>query len=226
MSIWRQYYWRMSDNNTPPPDAFKTRDELATLSARVYRAIEHGAEIALDFFSGDERRPDPWLFSHLVRYGALEELDRLPGGARSIREEPCITRNPMCGVEILYQEKVIRVFKKPPAEDEFLQPPGESERRQDFYDQRQKIVPGTEGLFKRTQNLVYVWDQNGGSVDLWLVKPFGFEEIWQAGNVQWSIPIPHPATQVSPATDFTDTDEPLDIDLDETGSEDDPDDGA
>ena len=218
----------MSDNDHAPPEALRIRSELQDLSDRVYAAVESGVEVARHFFSlKEDRRVDPWLFSHLVRFGALEYLP----DAEAIEEEVedvSLKRNPMCGIELTHGRKTIRIWKKPNNEELFLQPPGDSPARQRFYVQPQRRLEGTEYLFVDRANFVYVWDLNGSGVDLYLVKPKGFEAKWAAADCEWWIAVEHPATRVAPVTAFDELeDERLDIELDDTGfGDDDPETGA
>lgn len=202
------------------PEALRVREDLHELNLLVFRAIEHGIERALEYFSG--RAEDPWLFSHIVRDGALELLPEWVDAAAV----PCeLTRNPMSGIELSWNGWTIRVWKKPNGEHEYLQPPGESGRRQSFYNQIgvQDRLGGMDSLFVSNRNLVYVWDRNGADIDLLIVKPFGFDDIWKAGNIEWKVVVDHPASFVEPSADFSDEDdnERFDIELDRAGTEDD-----
>ena len=96
-----------------------------------------------------------------------------PENARAIEGEFSITRRQMCGIEIKAPPRLIKVWKRPKYEDEelFLHPPGESARRQDFYNQR--LLPGTEHLFQNG-TLAYVWDRTKDGLELWLVRPLAF----------------------------------------------------
>lgn len=227
MSDRRLYYKRMPDNNSPPPEALELCSELQPLSDQVFAAIESGIEIARDFFGTKKGRViDPWLFSHLVRFGALEHLP----GAIALDEDEAdvkLKRNPMCGIELTRGTRVMRIWKRPNGDNGvFLQPPGESPTRQQFYTQPQHLFPGSEHLF--ASHLVYVWDLSGAAFDLYLVKPIGFEAKWKPGEQEWWIRLEHPAKRLAPKTAFTELDDvDLPINLPETGSgDDDPDEGA
>lgn len=209
----------MIDTSRHHPDALAARDRLQPLSDGLYKGLEHGIELGRSFF--ENRTYDAQLFAHLVRYGILEETGTL------VEVEPyAISRKSMCGVSIRAEGKNIRVLKKPKTEDEYLQPPGESERRQRFYNQdpQAKLV-GTEELFTDTNNLVYAWELNaGGGIYLYLVKPNGWDSIWKPGTYDWAIPIEHSAFRETTTTNFVESGEgdDLDIHLPATGTGSDP----
>ncbi|HEV8238117.1 MAG TPA: hypothetical protein VGS57_01970 [Thermoanaerobaculia bacterium] len=204
----------MSDNDHHP-DGIAKRDSLTPLNACVHAALEHGVGLAQAFFEG--RQLDPWLFAHIVRYGVLEHL---PDAIVNV-DDYGVTRNAMCGVEIHADGCSIRIWKKPRAEDEYLQPPGESEVRQSFYWQQIPLPFAVEQQLPQPDNLAYVWEAlPSGTMNLFLVKPSGIEGIWKPGLFEWAVPVPHPAELVTVGTDFLegDEDEDLDIDLPNAGS--------
>jgi hypothetical protein len=207
-------------NDTPATGATGSSklDQLAPLSARVYAALEHGLELARGFFEG--RRHDPWLFAHLVRYGVLEML---PDAMIEVDDYE-IKRNPMCGIEIVAAGSRIKLWKKPAAENKFLQPPGESEARQQFYWQ-QLTLPGVLSFSPSQDHLAYVWEPSPSGVELFLVKPNGYDDIWKPGEHEWALPIAHPAETLVAATDFAaaDLDDDLDIQIQQAS---DPESGA
>lgn len=194
------------DDNDYPPEAIQAREALEDLNYRVYEAIELGIERSLDYFG--EREPNPWLFSHIVRYEATQRLKEDGNQTISLRE------NPMSGVEILHNGFRIRIWKKH-LSDQYLQPPGQSPSRQAFY--FQPPIPEFSHLIPISRNVVYVWEPNANAgLDLWLVSPNGFENIWEPGDSLWEIPIPHPALAMEPVQDFSeDDDADLPIFLDE-----------
>ena len=57
-------------------------------------------------------------------------------------------------------------------------------------------------------------------VELFLVCPNGFADIWKPGDHLWQIPVEHPASKMLPSKDLTaSSDDDLPIYLDETGEE-------
>jgi hypothetical protein len=129
---------------------------------------------------------------------------------------------PGTGISMKAMTYHLRIFKKSgPGEEEFLRPTGHSKGRQAFYSQQIPIDWGSTWQPQPGQalNLVFAWEQSGGSTYLWLVCPDGFDGIWSPGECRWSIPVPHPATDM--VVEYSeDNDDLLPLQLDETGSED------
>lgn len=204
----------MIDTEVPAehPEAVLARNRLSALSPIVFEALELGIERGREHFV--ERPLDPWLFPHIVRDSAIERLK-----SREAAAGFSVHRMPMAGIDVRCAGYVLRVFKRCGADsDDALYPAGRSEGRQDFY--RQMVVPGTEHLMApaSSRNLVYVWEVVGSDLELCLVCPDGYEDIWKPGRSRWSIPIPHPALNMDPEQDFAEDDDELPIHHDEAAS--------
>jgi hypothetical protein len=129
----------------------------------------------------------------------------------------------MSGIEILSGNYCCRLWRMHSDPAHLLQPPGESERRQDFYLQKQPDLPGTEHLRPTLSNLVYVWDSSKAGVAIHLVCPYGFDGIWKPGDHLWQVAIEHPASRMKPTTDLAQRDDDdLPLYLDETGDQPEP----
>ena len=151
---------------TIPKFEFVLRD-LSFLWPICYSALDYGADHTVGFFK--EKKVDPWLASHLVRYHAKEALDRDNGGRFKIENIP---NSGLC----LHNEKYcVRINKarlyKPP--DKLPSP--KSISRLQYYQQQEEArpLPGPQLCFPLPElqdcqnsdklHLVMLWDVDSES---------------------------------------------------------------
>ena len=197
-------------------------DKLHPLLSILYKYIDEGITKAHSFFEIEDEPPDPWLFSHIVRWHVCKRLDSLNDPHLSYERSP----QAMSGIEIFYEDRYIKVFK---ASDGELPAAGRSRPRQEFY--RGNLFGEDEwGLPTR---LAVIWEVNGSYhlLDIQLVCPDD-GPAWESGQQKWARTIPHPM-EFTPAQPTTVNDgatdleeirraedaEDLDISEEETGTE-------
>jgi len=152
-----------------------------------YKYIDEGITKARSFFEVEDEPPDPWLFSHIVRWHICKQLDRLKDPHLSYEQSPLA----MSGIDIIYEDRYIKVFK---ASDGELPAAGRSRPRQEFY--KGNLFSGDEwGL---PTHLAVIWEVNGyyHLLDIQLVCPDD-GPIWESGQQKWARTIQHPAESTS-----------------------------
>jgi hypothetical protein len=205
-----------------PTDDEIMLDKLNPLLSILYKYIEEGIAKAGSFFEGEDESPDPWLFSHIVRWHICRQFDALKDPHLSYERSP----QAMSGIDITYEDCDLKVFK---ASDGELPAAGRSRPRQEFY-KGNLFDDDTLGL---PTHLAVIWDVNGHYqlLDIQLVCPED-GPAWESGQQKWARTIPHPAeaaptqqnTVNTGAVDLTEIQRPedvedLDISPEETGTE-------
>jgi hypothetical protein len=210
-----------------PPDDEIMLDKLGPLLSTLYTHIEGGIAEARAFFEAEdvdpeEEPPDPWLFSHIVRWYVCKRLDRLKDPHLSYERSPLA----MSGIDITYENRYIKVFK---ASDGELPAAGRSHPRQEFY---------KGNLFEQDEwglptYLAVIWDVSSRYhlLDIQLVCPDD-GPAWESGQQKWAKTIPHPANSTLSQQNTvnasgvelteiqrTEESEDLDISSEETGTE-------
>jgi hypothetical protein len=109
-----------------PADDEIMLDKLSPLLSILYKHIEGGIAKARSFFEAEEEPPDPWLFSHIVRWHVCKRLDNLKDPSLSYER----SLQAMSGIDITYGDRYVKVFK---ASDGELPAAGRSHPRQEFY---------------------------------------------------------------------------------------------
>jgi hypothetical protein len=205
-----------------PTDDVIMLDKLSPLLSILYTHIEASIAKARAFFEAEEESPDPWLFSHIVRWHVCKRLDNLKDPHLSYER----SQQAMSRIDITYGDRYLKVFK---ASDGELPAAGRSHPRQEFY---------KGNLFEQDEwglptYLAVIWDVNGQYhlLDIQLVCPDD-GPAWESGQQKWARTIPHPveSTPAQPTTvndGATDLEEirraedaeELDIPEEETGTE-------
>jgi hypothetical protein len=180
---------------TSIPDPQETLQALSWLHPEIYRAIDHGALKAKEYFDAEGIEKESSIFSGLVRLHAREYLRNI--GIETVK----IEQVNLCGLFLRIPSYAIKMWK---SEDESLPVPGTSTPKQEFY-QQPLFSDGTE---IDELNLAVLW--NLDSLDhlcaVWLACPKDGDE--KSAEVHWTIRIPDPTLAVSaPAP----TDNPPDL---------------
>jgi hypothetical protein len=151
----------------------------------IYGGLEEAIDLAKQFFP-EGKKIDPFLFPNLVRYYALERLEPV-----SLEiDRFLVNRLSNNGISVRYGEYHMRIWK---ADEGELPPPGYSQTKVDFYEQRE-LFPGMRYL-----KLAVIWDVTSAGTlkKLLLVCPKGDGPPFANGQAHWQIEIPHPVTAIS-----------------------------
>jgi hypothetical protein len=163
--------------------------ELRPLLDVLYDVFEKAVAKTISYLQGtmlelhgtaNECPPDPYVFSQLVRFHASELLD----SQRASDLGFLLRRLPNSGIFLEYRGYQIRVWK---ADEGQLPAPGNSQAKQDFYQQE---------FFAdiRPRKLAVLWESFiNGEVSLILACPKGEGDPWEIGQSHWEISVPHPA---------------------------------
>lgn len=172
-------------------------EDLQPVLPLIYEAFERAIEESKSFFK-EGKGIDPFLFPNLVRYYALEYLESGPWEI----DDFSIDRLSNNGIFLRFKDYRIRVWK---ADEGELPAPGTSESKRIFYEQPDLW----EGM--RFVKLAIIWDttSKGTLKNLILACPNGDGSPNTAGQAHWQIEIPHPATHITAATAFQDSDDDL-----------------
>jgi hypothetical protein len=165
-----------------PTDDEIMLDKLSPLLSILYKYIEGGISKARLFFEAEDELPDPWLFSHIVRWHICKRLDNLKDPNLSYERSPLA----MSGIDISYNDRYVKVFK---ADDGELPAAGRSHPRQEFY-KGNLFAQDEWGL---PTYLAVIWDVNSHYhlLDIQLVCPDD-GPAWESGQQKWARTIPHP----------------------------------
>jgi hypothetical protein len=193
---------------TSIPDPQETLAAISRLHPEIYRAIDHGALKAKEYFEAEGLEKEQSIFSGLVRLHARAYLRNI--GIETMQVE----RLNLCGLSLRIPSYAIKMWK---TQDGKLPVPGTSTPKQEFY--QQPLF--SDGAQIDELNLAVLW--NLDSLDhlsaVWLVCPKDGDE--RSAEVHWTIRIPDPTLAVSaPAP----TDNPPDLPMEpiteaETGTE-------
>lgn len=175
------------------PDQHQALADLAPLIPVLYDAFEQGTTHARRYYEGDENRTDAHLFATLTRDMVLRVLD-----ARAESDEH-LTRVPLinCGIEIQYAGYDVRCLKTTCGE----LPSSSTETRLRFF-QQLTLGASFSGTSVAGRNLVVQWEYDAatGRVDLVLLCTKSGRADGDF-EVQWSIPLPHPAEGLATGPD-------------------------
>jgi hypothetical protein len=197
------------------PDAETTLQAINPLRQVLWEALEHGIGVAKLHF-GPDKFVGASLGSHIARYHAKQFL---------------MSRGTTCehvaldGIAFRWHGYYIRVLK---SDDGALPIPGASERKQNFYCQKQLLLfqlADGEAELDPEINLVVLWDVNRGSftgLKLTVVCPKAGRETRESVEAYWERELLHPAAaaQVETADDAPDDLIITDLPNQDTGSDD------
>jgi hypothetical protein len=163
------------------PSPENTLADLAWLHPEIYRAFEHGVYKGKTHFEGESLDWDASAFSTIVRLHAKSYLKTKNLDAVEIEQVN------LSGLSLRVPKYQIKMWK---SEGSDLPVPGDSEPKQEFY--QQPLFPnGTED--PNPLRLAVLWniDWQKNLVAVWLVCPkFGDEKYAEA---HWCVKIPDPA---------------------------------
>jgi len=185
--------------------AQRSLDALSPLGPILHRALEPSIEDARAYFK--ERRPDPYLFAHLIRYHATTRIlsSPLPGEVEfhSLRNS---------GISFTCNGCKARVWKSD-GEGE-LHGPGVSQSRQNYFDQ-----PFLDLVDPNPADVRYVvlWDCDAktGLLTLTIACPKRFNEDrpWDKPECHFYTVFPHAAIAVSASPQLTNPEPLEDLEL-------------
>jgi hypothetical protein len=190
--------------------AKRTLERTWDLHQQIYRFLDESVEQVRSQFEPKEY--DPWYFTHAVRYQVCRSIDAIPEALRGFTRTPF----PMSGLEVLYREFKVKIWKVNGGEMPIA---GQSAGREEFLEQRQPMLDQyLESLDEKDLiplKLFISWDVNKDLhlKNVKLVCPKTFESAWRPGEDYFAIPIPHPATGVVAPTEFTEEPGELDVPL-------------
>lgn len=197
------------------PDAETTLRAIDPLRQQLWEALENGIQAAKLHFAPEEF-VGASLGSHIARYHAKQFLI-----SRGI---PC-EHVALDGIAFKWHGYYIRVLK---SDDGALPIPGTSERKQNFYCQKQLFFHFGDGEAELDPkvNLVVLWDVNRGSftdLKLTVVCPKAGGATRDSVEAYWEQELPHPAvtSQAQARDDQSDDLDIKDLPQQGTGSDDD-----
>jgi hypothetical protein len=167
--------------------------DLRDLTPLLYLAMESGVHHARDYFERNDQVPDPWLFSHLVRYQAKQILT---DSGYSV-EELEVDNLANSGLSLSTHGYPIRIRKG----DHGAPPAPQSHSLHDFYVQG-RLPFGSGGPDDDKPNLVVLWDVDRPAYNmtssLVLACPAGVSGT--DVPCHWKVPIPQVAAATPPST--------------------------
>lgn len=170
----------MSDLAEVPPNPSNVLNDLKYLTPELWQAFEAGTEHGRDFFELFEKPVEVYQFSSTVRWSVRHSL--ADAGLQ-------LADLPNNGLNVQFKEYSIRMIKSDNGE---LPPPGPSQTKQAFYQQRLPLVIQDAIVRVAHHNVLVAWsvDRNYVLTDLTLYYPrYGDENT---SDCHWSISLPHP----------------------------------
>ena len=165
-------------------------DRLSAILRPIFSLLEAGIQHAsLRHEEAKARKVDPWYFSHTVRWYTWLGLDEL---RRSGTIKFLLAEKPMSGLEVVYDGLALKILR--PGDDGESIPDAKNEQQKLFFAQNVATIFDGNDFFS-VNSLVLIWEYDLSSRSLTATlrcpRPDGSE--------LWSIPIPHPATDIEAA---------------------------
>ena len=183
-------------------------EDLEGLTPVLYRAFEHAAQKARDYFEEGGLPFDKYMFAHQMRYHAKHYLAMTGQQVQDIALDNLANM----GLALRYARYPIRIRKGDGAN---LPAPGRSVSMQMHYRQLRLQLAEEEGIAEfLLPNLLVLWHVNRrhNLLKLTLACPRDSENRRDSATYYWHVDIPHPANFIT-SDEAWDDDEDLDIDL-------------
>lgn len=189
---------RGNDPNAPE----SILDDHIDFLAHAYKIYEEAvSEATYQEFTSKDEEIEPCHHASCVRFRARCRLNKnKPNGLEY--EMRSLLNN---GVEAVHKGRSIKFYK---GVDGRAPSCGNSETKKAFY---QQPLFGFE--LPRKLVVIYNVTKDGHLLGLDLINPKGVVEDFQAPEVHWSIPVPHPATLQSGITPYAPTPDEMDKDI-------------
>lgn len=196
-------------NRGNDPDAPETMlNELIEFLSHAYKIYDESvAEATFQEFTSKDEEIEPFHHASCVRFRARRRLSKNKPRGLEYDMRP-LSNN---GVYAIYKGRSIRFYK---GVDGRAPACGTSEAKKAFYQQ---------SFFDLPTKLVVIYNvtKDGSLLGLDLINPKGVVKDFEAPEVHWSIPVPHPATLQSGTTPYAPTPDEMDKDIKRREDEDD-----
>ena len=207
----------MTEDEPQVPDQARELAIFEPLSTLLWEALEAGTSQATSFFASNTGRFSPSLFAHLVRWFGGSFLQDKGLFLEEFEPEEMLSD----GLCFVFHSRRYRVWKSKNGE---LPPPGPSQAKRDFYNQRsaQPRLFVLDGEVSVELNLGALWSVGSSHrlSSLRLVCPRWASFDGLRAAEWWNVELPHPATLVAPVSpDSASPQADLPIELQSQGDE-------